>query len=794
MTQHLESAESKTKMSQELQTPSKLELRFLGPARVLVDGVPVDERAWTRRKSKALLKILALAPHHQLHREQLMEYLWPEMEPELALNNLHKAIHAARRALEPQLKAGAESRFLLTQDQQVLLRAPGELWIDVEVFEHQAETALKSGAATALESALRLYEGELLGEDRYEDWAVARREQVSNLAQRVLMRLAHAEEQAGQLPQSIERYRQLLTLEQTNEAAHRHLMRLYALSGSRHQALQQYQQCGEILRRELSAEPEAATVALYEQIVAGDWLPDSPPLALNGSALASETKNAAAHTLAPETTTRARRRIFTGVLALALLITTVAGFAYFRRQQETIIDSLVVLPFTNGSRDQNVEYLSDGITESLINSLSRLPNVRVMARTTAFRYKGRDLDPQTIGSELKVRAILTGKVLQRGELLVIQADLVDVKDGAQLWGAQYNRPLSDIFTVQAEIAREISEKLRVRLTNEEQERVAQQHTGNIEAYQAYLKGRYHWNRRTVQDLQRAIEYFNQAIAADPGYALAYAGLADTYHTMSNLWLPPTVAIPRAREAALSALKLDEQLAAPHASLAVGKWRYEWDWAGAEAEFKRALALDPNYPSAHQWYGQFLTYQKKFDAGLAEIQRAQQLDPLSLVITANIGLPSYFSGRYDDALTQFRRALEMDQNFPFVHFFIGWALEQKGDVPTALNAFERAVSLDKTPAAIAYLGHGHALAGNRAEAERAIQELKNLGQTRYVSPYYLAIVYAGLGETELTLDWLNKAVEDHSDSLVLLAVEPKFAKLHSHPRFGEIVRLIGLGRN
>jgi len=775
-------------MSQEPHTPSKLELRLLGPVRITVDGAPVEERVWTRRKSKSLVKILALAPRHQLHREQLMEHLWPEMEPELAANNLHKAIHAARRALEPELKSGADSRFILTQDQQVLLRAPGELWIDLEAFEQRAGEALKRGEPEAYEAALELYEGELLGEDRYEDWAAARREQLSLLAQKLLAGFAQLDETAGRLPQSIERYRQLLAFDQTNEAAHRRLMRLYALAGSRHQALQQYQHCREAIRKELDAEPEAATIRLYEQIVAGQIQAQTDQETTAASALAPDAQPAAAVQPAIQPRKFGKRL---AVAAVALIALAAATWFYFGVEREQAVDSIAVLPFANSGNDPNVEYLSDGITESLINSLSQLPKLRVIARTTAFRYKGRELDPQAIGRDLKVRVALTGRVLQRGDSLIIQADLVDARDGSQLWGEQYNRKLSDIFAVQAEIAREISGKLRPRLTSEEQQRLAKRHTGNIEAYQAYLKGRYHWNRRTVQDLQRAIAHFNHAVALDPGYALAYAGLADCYHTMSGLWLPPTEAIPRSRQAAEKALELDDQLAGARASLAMGKWRYDWDWAGAEAEFKRAVELDPNYPSAHQWYGQLLTYQKKFDQGMVELKRAHELDPLSLVINANLGLPPYFSRRHDEAVAQFRRALELDPNFPFVHFFLGWAYEQKADHAAALAEFHRAVELDGTPSAWAYLGHGYAASGNRREAEQVVGKLLELGKQRYVSPYYLAIVYAGLGEQEQALDWLARGVEDHSDTMVLLGVEPKFDGLRSSPRFAEIARRAGV---
>jgi DNA-binding SARP family transcriptional activator/TolB-like protein/Tfp pilus assembly protein PilF len=778
-------------MNQEAPTPSKLELRLLGTARIAVDGALVEERVWTRRKSKALLKILALAPRHQMHREQLIESLWPEMEPELAVNNLHKAIHAARRALEPQLKSGADSHFILTHDQQVSLRAPGELWIDVEAFERSAEAALKSDNPAGYEATLALYEGELLSEDRYEDWAVAKREQMSLLAQRLVARLGGLYESAGQWPQSIEQFRRLLTFDQANEEAHRHLMRLYALAGNRHQALLQYQQCREALRKELDAEPEAATVKLHDQIIAGKIQSRTAQEATDAGLVAATERSIAAPS-ADKKQTRTNRFALIAAAIFVILTAAVTVF-YLRAERDQPIDSIAVLPFAISGADANLEYLSDGVTESIINSLSQLSGLRVMARTTVFRYKGREVDPLAVGRDLKVRAVLTGKVQQRGGALVIQADLVDVNDGAQLWGAQRNFHVADLVVVQSQMASEISEKLRARLTNEERRRVAKRPTENVEAFQAYTKGRYHWSRRRVADLERAIEYFNQAIALDPAFALAYAGLADCYTTASNLYLPPIEAVPRARQAATKALELDDQIAGAHSSLAIGKWRFDWDWAGAEQGFRRAIELDANYAPAHQGYGLLMTYQKRFDAGKAELRQAQQLDPLSLVITANAGLPLYFSRQHDEAIAQFQRALELDQNFPLAHFFIGWAYEQKQDYRTALAKFQQAVELDGTPSAWAYLGHGHAVAGNRREAEQVVEKLLSLSKQRYVSPYYLAVVYAGLGENEQALDWLDKAVADHSDPLVLLDVEPKFDPLRSSPRFVEIARRVGFNR-
>jgi DNA-binding SARP family transcriptional activator/TolB-like protein/Tfp pilus assembly protein PilF len=766
-------------------TQSELQIYLLGTTRILVDGVPIEDRAWTRRKSKALVKLLALAPHHQLHREQLMESLWPEQEPELAANNLNKVLHAARRALEPQLKNGVDSRFLSTHEQQLILHVPGGFWIDVIAFEQQAQVALQGADVFAYETALALYTGTLLEEDRYEDWAVARREQLQRLQQRLLTRTAQLHE-ASNLPsaetaldKAVECWQHLLSFNATNEEAHRALMRLFARHGSRHQALAQFQKCREVLRKELDAEPERATLTLYNQILA-DKLNEKPQSDNELENLLEETKDfpdkapITARQSPPVVTSRGstrdqkiKRRWQLSALALLLAFLGV-GAVYYLRPKVPQTEAIAVLPFINSSRESNLEYLSDGITESLINSLSRLPRLRVLARTTAFRYKGKDFDPIAIGQQLKVRAILTGRVFLRGEELLIQADLIDTATGAQLWGEKYNRHWSDLPAVQTK-----------------------RQPANTAAFLNYLKGRYYWNQRKVADVRLAIDHFNQALQQDPTYAEAYAGLADAWHTLSGLELPPNEAIPRAREAATKALQLDPQLAAAHASLAIVKWRYDWQFDEAERGFRQAIALDANYAPAHQWLGLLLTYRKRFEEGTRELQQAQQLDPLSSIINANLALPHYFERRYDVAIAQIKRALDLNQSFPYGHFFLGWAYEQKGAHALALAKFQKAVELDKTPSALAYQAHGLASAGKLAEARELFAMLQTLRQERYVSPYHLAVVALGLGDQQQALDWLSRAAEEHADAFVLLSVEPKFDPLRTTPQFVELMRRTGL---
>lgn len=825
-------------MSQALRTTTQTELQIhlLGATRILVDGVPVEDRAWTRRKSKALVKLLALAPQHYLHREQLMELLWPEQEPELAANNLNKVLHAARRALEPQLKNGADSRFLSTQEQQLILRAHDGLWLDVAAFKQQAQTALQGTDLSAHETALALYTGPLLEEDRYEDWAVARREQLQRLHQRLLTRTAQLYETSSSpiagtaFDKAIECWQQLLSFNTTNEEAHRALMRLFASHGSRHQALSQFQQCRDSLRKELDVEPEHATLALYEQILVGKSLetprsdngfarlPDHSPLITTPSWGANHSANPATeigkyakatsigaiaeiaekpttaipNSLAPIRDPKARRirQLVWPVFLLALL--AIGAIYYFRQQTAPAVEAIAVLPFANGSAEPNLDYLSDGITESLINSLSRLPKLRVLARTTAFRYKGKEFDPVVIGQQLNVRAILTGRVQLRGEELFIQADLIDTATGAQMWGEKYNRHWSDLPAVQADIARVLTEKLRLHFSGDVQQHLlSKQQTAHAEAFLNYLKGRYYWNQRKVADVRLAIDHFNRALQQDPTYADAYAGLADAWHTLSGLELPPNEAIPRAREAATKALELDPQLAAAHASLAIVKWRYDWQFDEAERGFRQAIRLDPNYAPAHQWLGLLLTYRKRFAEGTRELQQAQQLDPLSSIINANLALPPYFERRYDEAIAQIKRALDLNQSFPFGHLFLGWAYEQKGEHSTALAEFQKAVELDKTPPALAYQAHGLASAGKHTEARELFARLQTLRQERYVSPYHLAVVALGLGEQQQALDWLSRAAAEHADAFVLLSVEPKFDSLRTTPQFVELMRRTGL---
>jgi TolB-like protein/DNA-binding winged helix-turn-helix (wHTH) protein/Tfp pilus assembly protein PilF len=494
----------------------------------------------------------------------------------------------------------------------------------------------------------------------------------------------------------------------------------------------------------------------------------------------------------PRMRTRATWALAAGASALAALLVVAIWFTLFRGRGQAI-DSVAVLPFVNASSDPDTEYLNDGIAETLIGQLSQIPRLKVMARSTVVRYKGSDIDPQKVGRDLNVRAVLTGKVSQRGETLTISMELIDVHDGSELWGGRYNRKLTDILDVQEDIAREVTDRLRLRLAGEEEKRLTAHATQNAEAYEFYLKGRYHWNKRTPDGIQKAIKSFQQAIQKDPNYALAYAGLADCYHVPANP-LPPREKMPLARAAATKALQLDDTLVEAHTTLARVFFAYDWDWPAAEKEFKRAIELNPRYAPAHQWYGGHLSATGRFREAEAEKKRALELEPLSLVMNFEVGLASYFARDYDQAIDRFRKTLELDANFPPPYTFLAASYEQKGMFEEAMAAFRRAVTVTQGPPkalAMAGLAHMYAVSGRKTEARNILAELQRLSEYEYVPATDIALIYAGLGEKDQSFAWLDKAFEEHSFTLSNVKVEPRFAPLRSDPRFADLLRRIGL---
>lgn len=483
----------------------------------------------------------------------------------------------------------------------------------------------------------------------------------------------------------------------------------------------------------------------------------------------------------------------TAFVLAALLLLIVAGlayFLYFARSSTAAIDSVAVLPFANTAGDPNIEYLSDGISESLINSLSQLPQLKVIARSSTFKYKGKEIDPHEVANALGVQAIVTGRVVQRGDNLQISVEMVDARDKTQMWGAQFNRQAGDLQAVQEEMARTISEKLRLRLTGAQAQQLTKRATPNAEAYQLYLNAVFYYRKGSIENLRRALDYHNQAIALDPNFALAYTGVATVYNGLGGYSvLDPKEAQAKAKAAAQKALELDEMLAEAHNVLAIIK-RNEWDWAGAESEYKRAIELNPNLTNAHSTYALYLSYMGRHTEALSEIKRAQELDPLRISFKNIEGGILQSARRYDEAIQQLQNVIKLQPDYSEAYIFLGYTYAAKGMYAEAIAAYQKYISIDgETTTTQAYLGYAYAMLGKRGEALAILNKLKTTAE--YVSPAELAILYAGLGDKEAALSALKRAYDAHDPQMQYLKVEPHYDSLRSDSRFTDLMHRVGL---
>jgi serine/threonine protein kinase/tetratricopeptide (TPR) repeat protein len=463
-----------------------------------------------------------------------------------------------------------------------------------------------------------------------------------------------------------------------------------------------------------------------------------------------------------------------------------------RKRRETSL-SLAVLPLANANADPDSEYLSDGMTESIINALSQLPGLKVMARSTAFRYKGRDVDAREVGRDLKVRAVLTGQLFHRDNRLILKLELVNVRDGTQLWGGHYDRDWSDVLAVEKAIAQDVADKLRIRLTGEQKRRLHQPATENVEAYKYYLKGRHYWNKRSAEALKKSIKFFEQAIDADPTYALAYSGVADAWLNLGGWgYLPFREAYPRAKAAAQRALALDDFLGEARVSLAMIHKEYDWDWPGAGREYERALEINPHYAVGHQWYGEYLAAIGRHADAIAAFQRAIELDPLSLIIHATLGRHGYYFARqYDQAIAQLKKTLEMDEEFWVARLWLGWTYANVGRHPEALAELQLAQRLESNLEILATIGYTYGRGGERAKAQQVLDQLQERSRSQFVSPMLSALVAIGMGEHEQALGWLEQAYDAGAQMLSELKAEPAFDPLRADPRFAGLMRRVGL---
>jgi eukaryotic-like serine/threonine-protein kinase len=491
---------------------------------------------------------------------------------------------------------------------------------------------------------------------------------------------------------------------------------------------------------------------------------------------------------------RVKRRKLWILLAvcIAFIGLSATGVWRLRSGSASQIDSIAVLPFANVDGDANTDYLSEGMTESLIDSLSQLPNLTVMSRNSVLRYRGREVDAQAAGRALKVQAVLTGRVIQRGNNLAIEVELVNVENNSHIWGTQYDRKLADLLTTQQDITKGISEELRRKLSASDQKRLVRRLTTNPEAYQLYLKGRYFAEKLTEQDVNKGIEYFQQAIRVDPNYALAYEGLSYAYYTSNDFFSTPHESMPKAREAARKALELEETLAEAHIDMANIHYWYDYDWKAAEAEFKRAFELKPDSADAHAYYGWELVSLGRIDEGIAESKLAAKLDPLSVEINETAGQNFYYARRYDLAIDQLQRTLELDSNYWIARMLLGLSYEAKGNFSRAVVECEKARKLETSiPWPLAELGHAYAVSGRKRDAEIALKELEDWSKKSYVPAYNLAEVQLGLGHREQALAMLEKAYADRSMLLTFLKGDPEFDNVRSTSRFNQVLQNLGL---
>ncbi len=487
-----------------------------------------------------------------------------------------------------------------------------------------------------------------------------------------------------------------------------------------------------------------------------------------------------------------RRWAIAGVIALAASIAATALFLV--RRNAGAIDSIAVLPFVNADPDPNTEYLSDGLAQSLIDSLSRVPRLRVLASGTTFTYKGRQVDPRQVGRDLKVAALLQGKVVKLGNNLLIETYLVDTSDGAQLWGDSYKRSMSDVLTLESEISREIADKLRLRLTGTEQERLTRRYTENPEAYQLYLKGLYHTRKYSKEGLEQGAAYFRQAIALDPNYALAYAGYSYNRGLAQDWVAPARETMPSAKAAAEKALQLDDNLDKAHTMLGDVYLFYDYNLPAAESELRRATQISPNDAFAHSFYGWYLISLKRFEEGIRESQLARELDPLSSETNFLLGQALYLARRYDQAINQLRTTIDLDPGLWVAHDELGWAYQEQGDLARAIAEFQKARTLEPNVAEpLASLGRGFALSGETAKAKDALDQLRKVSTNIHVTPYNVASVYSALGDKSAALAELEKAYQERSFYLSWLAVDPQLDSLRGEPAFQDLLRRVGLAQ-
>ena len=741
-----------------MSVPSDLRVNYFGNFEVVRDGEPVAAKAWPQRKTQSLLKILLHERGQIFTQDQLIDWLFEDQGLDVATRNLQKRVSELRRILEPDLPRGTESQYIQRLGQGYAFSSDGNCSTDLELFvEHinnareLEETGDWQGAREGYQSALDLYRGEFLSEDRYEEWTLQPREHW--VEQQLIARehLAEAHARLGGFDVAIEHCREVVSQDDCRESASRQLMIYFWKTGEQSKVSQVYQQLTGALD-EMGVEPSTETTQLFTKLQSGD--------------------------------TESLEQLYS-----AERISRASLKNVLEKDREK---GIAVLPFENMSADPENEYFSDGLTDELIHALARIDELQVSSRTSAFSLKGHSHSLQEIGDQLNVAHVVEGSVRKAGNRIRVVAQLIDTHEDAQLWSERYDFELEDIFAIQDEIAQKIAQSLKVQLTHEESELLTKHYTDNLDAYNIYLKGRYRWNQRSMEDIQQAIRHFEHAIELDPDYALAYSGLADSYNILSEYdWVSPQETLPKAHAAAEKALEIDPDLAEARASLGYALFYFEWDFEGAEREFKRSIELDPNYPVSRMWYSNFLMAMGRKDESLEQIFYAQSVEPLSSLYNACVASMCYFARDYDQSIEMGRSILEREPNYGLANIFLMWSYEQKEMFLEAIREGERAQELMESPQIMAYLGHAYGASGQLEEAQGVIDKLDELSSDQYVSPFCRALIYAGLDDQDVTFEWLEKSFEERSFDLVYINVWPVWDHLRDDPRFEDLLIRIGL---
>lgn len=790
-------------------------LRLLGGAFIDAGdaaGGAVTGRAVQRRRI-ALLALLAIRARGGLSRDKLIAFLWPDSDSDRGRHLLSDSVYRINQEFgsETILAAGDELRL----DCEAL-------GCDVLEFERAVSESDLARAATVY--AGPFLDGFFLSECvELERWIEQERDRLARAYLSVLEGLGESATDAGDRDRAVEWWRRAATHDPYNSKIALRLMQALAAAGNRPGALQHAQIHAALVRSDFGTAPDKELLDYVEGLKRGDVQPAARPAVAARLAPLAPSKAepvVVAATAAPNRPTAARspnepssqpsRKRF-GAAALAVAAAAVAAvvLSFVLRRPlgsgsqaiaalpaSTPIDSvrsIAVLPFVNLSSDAENEYFADGVTDELTATLDRVQGLNVAARTSSFAFKGKPSDIRDVAQRLRVGTVVEGSVRKDGRRVRIAARLIDATTGYRLWSDEYEREMSDVLSVQADIANAIAAALQQRMAPEPNEQLTRDISRDPEAYELFLKGRYAWHRRTEQSLREAREHFQSAVARVPSYARAWAGLGDAYAVSSFYdYVPPREGYPRAEQAARRALALDSTLAGPHATIAYVNLYYHWNWPVAESEFQRAIRLAPEYSTAHQWYGNFLTAMGRFDEAQAAFARASEAEPLSLIATAASGWSRFFAREYTQAEQHFSHTLDLEANYELAHLWRGQTYATSSRPNEALASLTRAVQLsNRSSLTLAALAHALAGAGRGDSARQVVAEVESRAPARYVPTYEIAKVYIALGDTGRALDLFERAFRERAHSMVFLKVDPQLAGMEREPRYAELLKRVGL---